>query len=96
MTYFAHWHGGSSYRPSNDIDDEREEFDSLEDLKEELRRRYNGRAIIRHPGDRYWIETPAVDLTSCFDVYLHFKPLPDDLAFRIEFGPRGGIVKTSV
>jgi hypothetical protein len=96
MTYYALWHGGHSYRHSNDIDDEREEFDSIDDLKSELVRRFNGRAIIRTPGDRYWVETPAVDETSYFDVFLHFKPMPDDLAFRVEFGPRGGARKVNV
>ena len=61
MKYYAMWFGGSSYAPPTD--DDVEIFETLSELKEELRSRYHGRDTKKN------LATPAVDETTKFWVW---------------------------
>lgn len=93
MTIYAQWHGGSSYSYGG-IED-RETFPSLRAAREALcSRRDSGhwmpQTFAKITGTDTAL-TPCVDETSYLDLYA--TETSDDLIGRLEFGPRGGVVK---
>lgn len=90
------------------MSDHAEYFPSLESAREELRNRYNGWADIRRV--RFDVDgigtisdaiettrTPAVDSDSYMDLYAFWSDgsMSEEIAKRIEFGPRMGITTTN-
>jgi hypothetical protein len=97
LKVYALWHGGSSYSPS-DYHDDMEAFSSIEAAREALRsRRDNGYGwqqnfeFVNRPAERSL--TPAVDHTAYMDLYV--TPNSEGFFARLEFGPRGGVVRSN-
>lgn len=93
-TVYARWYGGSSYAHS--YREDTEAFPSIQAAKDALHERlhdsnWRRMTFVNVYRDEVTTWCPVVDDTSYLDLYA--SPDSDEMFARLEFGPRGGIVR---